>query len=169
MLGKTMIKYHTRSALKKNASVRQNVSFPEATTVGIIHTYQDSKSLEEIYSFFDLLENQGKKVKVVVLKDKKDSIKIPEFDLIDVQQLNNIGKWSNDKVPQFFETRFDYVFHLDLEGSKLTDNILANSKAKCRVGKFQQEKEQFYELMVRPENDNLQKLIEQIYQLIKRF
>ena len=169
MLGKTFIKYHTKTALKKNTAKRQNVSFPEAKSIGIIHTYCDSGSLEEVYSFFDLLENQGKKISVIILKDKKQDLKVPEFGLVDFQDLSSVGKWSNGPVTDFFETPFDYLFHLDLEGNGLTDNILANSRAKCRVGKFINEKEQFYELMVQPEKENLQKLIKQIYQLIKRF
>ncbi|MCR9253441.1 MAG: hypothetical protein NXI20_23705 [bacterium] len=168
MLGKAIIKYHTKSALKNNRAKRQNISFPEAKEVGILHTYIDAKALEDVYGFFDLLENQGKKVSVIILKDKKQELKVPEFTLVDFQELSNVGKWS-DSVQKFFNSQFDYLFHLDLEGSKLTDNILANSKAKCRVGKFVDEKQEFYELMVRPEADDLHKLIQQIYQLIKRF
>ena len=144
------------------------MSFSESKKIGLIHHYVDNQSIQSIYHFFDSLEKQGKKVDVMVIKDKKDELNIPEFLMTDSQEMTAFGQWTNESLLNYINQSFDYLIHLNLDDSIFIENILANSKAKCRVGKFQEEKKEYYELMISPEKDTIQKLIDQIYHYIQK-
>ncbi len=169
MLGKKIIVYHTKNALKQNNTQRANTNYREAGNIGLVHTFSSQDDLQEVYNFYDQLESEGKKVHVLVLKDKKQDINVPEFTLINFQDISNLGKWTNDSVHVFSDKSFDYLFHIDLNSNQYADNILANSKAKCRVGNYSDSKGSFYELMIKPENNSITHLIQQINHYIKRF
>ncbi|MEL7147010.1 MAG: hypothetical protein AAFO69_11615 [Bacteroidota bacterium] len=167
MLKKSILNYKTKAALRKNAAKRGNLSFDEVKKIGIIHSFVDDKSVQAIYHFFDQLEKNGKAVSVLIIKDKNDSLNIPEFSLVDHQEMTQLGKWTNENVSKFVNDPFDYLIHLNMEASDLVDNILAESKARCRVGKYQELKKDYYELMISPEKDTIKKLIEQIFHYIQ--
>lgn len=168
MLKKSFINLRTKSALKNNKAKRFNTPFSASKSIGLIHQFVDNESIEKIYHFFDKLEKQGKKVEVLILKDKSDELNIPEFLLADVQEMSAFGKWNNDAIENFTKKPFDYLIHLAREESILVDNILATSHAKCRVGKYHEHKKEYYELMISPEKDTIQKLIDQIYHYIQK-
>ena len=168
MFKKSLINFRTKSALRKNKAIRKNMSFSESKKIGLIHHYVDNQSIQSIYHFFDSLEKQGKKVDVMVIKDKKDELNIPEFLMTDSQEMTAFGQWTNESLLNYINQSFDYLIHLNLDDSIFIENILANSKAKCRVGKFQEEKKEYYELMISPEKDTIQKLIDQIYHYIQK-
>jgi len=167
MFKKSFVNFQTKSALKKNVAKRENIPFSQVKKIGIIHSFGDDKSVQAIYHFFDLLEKKGIKVEVLILKDKKEELSIPEFILADTHEITQLGKWTNESVVSFYNNSFDYLIHLNLEESILIDNILAQSKARCRVGKYKEDKKAFYELMISPEKDTIQKLIDQIYHYIQ--
>lgn len=167
MLKKSILNLKTKAALKRNAAHRGSISFRDVKKIGIIHSFVDDKSVQEIYHFFDRLEKTGKAVKVLIIKDKNDSLNIPEFVVADHQEMTQFGKWTNEEVSGFTQESFDYLIHLNMEESSLVDNILAESKAHCRIGKYQESKKDYYELMISPEQDTMKKLIEQIYHYIQ--
>lgn len=168
MLKKSFINLRTKSALKNNKAKRINTPFTTSKSIGLVHQFVDNESIQEIYHFFDKLEKQGKKVEVLIIKDKTDELNIPEFLLADSQEISTFGKWNNDAITEFTKKPFDYLIHLAREESILIDNILASSKAKCRVGKYHEHKKEYYELMISPEKDTIQKLIDQIYHYIQK-
>ncbi len=167
MFKKSFINLHTKSALKRNSTKRGNIPFFKVKNIGIIHSYVNQEQIKIIYHFFDQLEKDDLKVQVLVLKDKDIELNIPEFIVADEQGLTQFGKWDNENIKDFFKEPFDYLLHLNLESTELVDNILAMSKAKCRVGKHLDEREIYYELMVSPEKESFRKLIDQIYHYIK--
>lgn len=168
MFKKSFISFRTKSALKKNKAPRTNMSFSQVKKIGLIHSYVDNQSVQAIYHFFDMLEKQGKKVDVLIIKDKNDELNIPEFILANTQEITQLGKWVNESILNYMEHSYDYLIHVNLGDSILIENILANSKAKCRVGKYKDEKKEYYELMISPETDTIQKLIDQIYHYIQK-
>ena len=167
MLKKSILNLKTKAALRKNAAQRSNIAFRDVKRIGIIHSFTDDKSVQEIYHFFDQLEKAGKEVKVLIIKDKRQSLNIPEFLLTDYQEVSQFGQWTNQEVVAFFNEPFDYLLHINLEESRMVDNILAKCKAHCRVGRYQESKKDYYELMISPTQDTLTKLIEQIYHYIQ--
>ena len=167
MLKKSFLSFKTKAALKSNKAVRSNLSFNKVRKIGILHHYVDDSSVQAIYHFFDQLEKNGKKVEVLIIKDKQDELNIPEFLVADQQETTQFGQWTNEDVQHFIKESFDYLIHLNGDSSVFTDNILAQSKAKCRVGKYTKSRKAYYELMVSPEQDTMKKLIDQIYHYIQ--
>lgn len=167
MLKKSLINLHTKTALKRNAAKRESILFSEVKKIGIVHSYVSQEEIKSVYHFFDQLEKSNIKVEVLILKNKETELNIPEFIIADEQELTQFGKWNNEDIKGFFNEHFDYLIHLNLEENELVENILALSKAKCRVGKYFSDKEKYYELMISPEEDNIRKLIDQIFHYIQ--
>ncbi len=138
----------TRAQLKKNKSVRVSLSFTEARHVGVIYTVEDKKKHEEIKEFIHQLERDGKKVKVLCfLPENKDNY---EF-LFDFFTLKDISFWGNITAPnvvKFYTESFDYLYYLDTVPNPIIENILARSKAKCRIGKHFENSQSYFELMI---------------------
>ena len=57
------------------------------------------------------------------------------------------GKIDNPKAEGFSHTTFDYLFYIDNEHNPMILNLLAESKAHCRVGRYREDHEPFFELM----------------------
>ncbi len=100
------------------------------------------------------------------LPKKKDNYEFL-FDFFTIQDLNLWGKIDNSKASRFAQMAFDYLFYIDNEHNLLILNLLAESKAHCRVGKHQKESEPFFELMI--ENKGTVKgLIDNMYKYVKQ-
>jgi len=168
MIKNSLINLNTKTALKKNKARRGNIPFSKVRSIGILHSFNTQEEIKTIYHFFDQLEKGKIKVEVLVVKDKNEELNVPEFTIVNKQEISQLGKWNNDSIIAFKDNSFDYLLHINLNGTDvLTENILAHSKAKCRAGKYFEDKEQFYELMVTPKDDHVKKLIDQIYHYIQ--
>ena len=49
----------------------------------------------------------------------------------------------------------------------MTQNILAKSKAKCRVGRFEEGKSDYFEMMIDHKENNYDQFIDQVFHYIK--
>ena len=61
-----------------------------------------------------------------------------------------------------FNFAFDYLFYIDNEPNPLIINLLAKSKAKCRVGRYADDIEPYFELMIESK-DGVKGLIDSMY------
>ena len=133
----------------------------------MIFSVEDRQKHDDIKDFVKHLEQDGKKVKVMeFLPAKRDNYEFL-FDFFTIQDLNFWGKIENPKVADFSKTTFDYLFYIDNEHNPLILNLLAESKAHCRVGKHSDEGVPFFELMI--ENNGTTKgLIDNMYKYTKQ-
>jgi hypothetical protein len=138
----------TRALLKKNKTNRGSVPYTQAQVVGIVFTVEDRKKHEEVKEFAKHMEKDGKTVRVLEFlptgKENYDFL----YSFFTEKQINFWGAIQSPEVQRFCEQRFDYLFHLDNENSPVFQYLLARSKAHCRVGKFREHENAFYELMI---------------------
>ena len=73
------------------------------------------------------------------------------------------GKLLNFRLKKFIRTDFDYLFSIVDSSSLALDAVLAHSNAKCRVGKFEDNKSDLYELMVHQKGKSLKDLSQQMF------
>ncbi len=166
MVNKTLLSYKTKSFVKKNTAQRSSMAYNSAETIGIVFSIDDEQKHDSIKRFIHLLENDGKKVEVLAYLPKKKDNHEFLFDFFTVKDLNFWGSFTSQKVEQFAAKTFDYLFYIDIDSNAFIRNILAMSKAKCRVGKFNQENEPFCEMMIQTAND-INSLVDEMYKYTK--
>ena len=135
--------------------------------MGIIFSVEDRQKHDDIKEFIKRLEQDGKQVKVLEFLPKRKENYEFLFDFFTTQDLNFWGKVDKPEATNFSQTAFDYLFYIDTEHNPLILNLLAQSKAHCRVGKFQEGNERFFEFMIET-NGTTSGLINNMYQYTKQ-
>lgn len=157
----------TKSALKNNQAVRATVPYSTAQRVGVLFTVEDEQKHSLIKDFIARLTNDGKQVQVLEFLPKKKDNPEFKFDFFSMQDLSFWGKVNNDRVNEFAKINFDYLFNIDTQANPFIQNILANSRAHCRVGRYDEASTEFYELMIET-NGTTQGLIDNMYSYTKK-
>jgi hypothetical protein len=161
------LKMRTESALKKNKSLRASISYQQAKNVGIIFSVEDKQKHVDVKEFIRLLEQDGKKVHVLeYLPLKKENYEFM-FDFFTIEDLNFWGNLNSDKAIHFSENPFDYLFCIDKESNPLVLNLMARSKARCRVGRYHETESPYFEMMIE-QNGTTKGLIETMYKYTKQ-
>jgi hypothetical protein len=156
------LKIRTNNQLKKNKSLRTNIPYKQALSVGVIFSVEDKQKHDQIKEFVHKLEHDGKKVQVLeYLPNKKENYEFL-FDFFTIKDISFWGKIESEKTLKFSDTPFDYLFCLDTEQNPMLQYLLARSKSKCRVGKFNENGKSFFELMI-DSNGSTKNLIDGIY------
>ena len=148
-----LLKFKTNSYLKRNKSLRSSLPYKQALNVGILFTVEDKFKHESVKSFIKKLEGDGKKITVMTfLPADKQSYEF-KFDFFTEKDISIWGSNTSQKAIEFSEIPFDYLFYLDTEPNPLILNLLARSKARCRVGKHFEDGEPFFEMMIGSSKD----------------
>ena len=159
---------NTNKVIKKGKIERGSVSYDMAESVGILFTVIDRPKHSLIKKFIKLLEKDNKKVDVLCLlgegKENYDFI----FDYFTTRDFSLFGHVVSQSILLFIQKKFDYLIVLDTESNIFTDNILAKSNAKCRIGIYHDDRDPFYELMIKIQKDHsVEELIDQVYHYLK--
>ena len=156
------LKIRTNNQLKKNKSQRASTPYTQAQTVGILFSVEDKQKHDHIKEFIHKLEHDGKKVQVLeYLPNKKENYEFM-FDFFTLKEVSFWGNIESEKTLKFSDTSFDYLFCLDTELNPMLSYLLARSKSKCRVGKFNEGDKPFFEFMI-DSNGTTKALIDGIY------
>jgi hypothetical protein len=167
MFKMNFLKMRTESALKKNKSLRASMPYKQAQNIGIIFSVEDKQKHADIKEFIQRLEQDGKKVQVLeYLPQKKENYEFL-FDFFSVQDLNFWGNLNSEKAIKFSETPFDYLYCIDKEFNPLVLNLMARSKARCRVGRYHEAESPYFEMMIE-QNGTTKGLIETMYKYTKQ-
>lgn len=159
----SLLKRNTRSLLKANQSLRTNVPYKKAITVGLIFSVEDKQKHDLIKDFIKKLELDEKKVTVMSFLPKKKENYEFLFDFFSDNDLSFWGKITSSSAASFAETPFDFLFYIDTEPNVFILNLIARSKAKCRVGKYYGEEDNsYFELMIENQG-NTKSLIDGMY------
>jgi hypothetical protein len=158
----SFLKLKTNSYLKHNKAVRVSLPYTQAKNIGIIFSVEDKIKHDEVKDFIRHLEQDGKQVKVVCFLPKnKDNYEFM-FDYFTDKDFSFWGNVTSSITVNFAETPFDFLFYVDTTPNPLILNLVARSKARCRVGKFWDHGQRFFELMIESRNGT-RSLIETMY------
>lgn len=152
----------TKSYLKRNKTARGSTPYKHAEKVGIIFSVEDKAKHDQIKDFVKRLEHDGKHVTVISFLPKKKENYEFLFDFFTDKDLTFFGNNTSHTAAAFSETAFDYLFYIDNEPNPMVINLLAKSKAKCRVGRYSDDIEPFFELMIES-NEGTKGLIDGMY------
>lgn len=168
MYVKKFLQFNTNRLLRRNTTARSTTDFKKATRIGIIFSAEGIEKHNAIKKLIKDLKNDGKKVTVLSYLGKGKQNHEFLFEIISSNDVSFFGSLRNDIAIKFAEEEFDYLLNLDTSGNHIIENILAMSKAKCRVGIYREDTNPFYELMISPKNpDSTEDLIQDIYRYTK--
>ncbi len=168
MLTKKILSYKTKGLVKKNQVIRSSMAYNQVNTVGILFTVDTREKHEIIKHLVKQLETDGKKVEVLSYLPKKKENHEFLFDFFTANDLSFWGNYTSEAVLKFVEKPFDYLFYIDEQSNLLIRNLLAMSKAKCRVAKYDNCNEQFSEMMVQvPGKNQMKHLVDEMYRYTK--
>lgn len=144
----SFLNLRTKSQLKKNNAIRASIPFDQALNIGVLFTVEDKKKHDEIKEFVHRLEMSKKNVHVLsFLPKNKDNYEFL-FDFFTDEDISFWGKINSSGYEKFRNAPFDYLYYLDTKPNPILLNLLAGSKAKCRIGKFWNEGGPYFEMMI---------------------
>ena len=149
----SFLKYKTNTYLKRNKALRISLPYKQAISIGIIFSVEDKAKHDEVKDFIRRLEQDGKQVQVICFLPKnKDNYEFM-FDFFTDKDLSVWGTLNSANASRFADVHFDLLYYLDTIPNPLILNLLARSKAKCRVGKFWEKNQAFFEMMIESRDD----------------
>ncbi|MBX2945528.1 MAG: hypothetical protein KF725_06820 [Cyclobacteriaceae bacterium] len=158
----SFLNIRTKSQLKRNKTVRTSIPYTQVQSVGVLFSIEDKKKHDEIKDFIHRLERDGKKVKVMAyLPPNKDNYEFL-FDFFTQKEISFWGAFTSETAVKFFNTPFDYLYYLDTKPNPMMLNILARSKARCRIGGYWENNKSFFEFML-SETSTTRNLIDSMY------
>jgi hypothetical protein len=156
------LKNKTKSFLKKNKALRANLPYKKALTVGIIFTVEDKQKHFIVKDFIKKLELDGKTIQVLEYLPAKTENYEFKFDFFSDKDVSFWGNITNNIALQFAESAFDFLYYIDLTPNPLILHLLAQSKAKCRVGRNFDDGQSYLELAIDAVGNN-QSLTDEMY------
>lgn len=161
----TFLQYKTNLLLKKNKASHVSLPYGQSRTAGIVFTVEDKQKHFAIKDFIRRLETDGKHVQVLeYLPGKKENYEF-KFDFFTDKDVSFLGSITSANAIQFADAPFDFLFYLDLSPNPMILNLLARSKAKCRVGRYWEQGSPYLDFMIESVSNN-QALLESIHKYI---
>lgn len=168
MIKRNLLIYRAKRHSKKNKSPRASVDYKHVSEIGILFTIDSKDKHEEVKSLVKRLETDGKNVQVLAFLPKKRENHEFLFDFFTEKDVSIWGQFTLDTIDSFINRPFDYIFYIDEKSNLLLRNILAMSKAKCRISKSDEDNAPFSEMMVHlPSNSSSKQLIDEMYRYTK--
>lgn len=161
-----------KKAVKNHPYGGQSLRFEESKKVLLFFTSQGNQKIVLVKALQNKLEREGKEVTCLYLVEKdedKPDVHLDEgMERITVLDFSYFGKIEKLQVLEILKAHYDFVLHLDMESNIHCDLVLASCKARCRIGRYFENHEELYEMMVKVDNDKkINYLIDQIYHYTK--
>ncbi len=142
------------------------MSYGSTKDIGVLFSDSLAEQTGAINAFISRLQQEGKRVRALTYFERPHSHGYTfKFDYFTKKELTPFGSIRNEKVDQFTDFAFDYLFCINQEDFLPFDTLLLKSKAKFRVGTYVPGKEKYFEVMVKSAGDaSLAACIDQMYQ-----
>ena len=145
--------------LRKNKTTRSTTAYSNVVSVGVVFCILEETLLININSFIHKLQKDNKQVTVLAyLPNNMEQYNYP-YNYFTPENISFWGRFKNSEATNFMHQSFDYLLHLDDKQSTVVRGILAQSNAKCRIGKYANTSNPYYELMINSQKkDYLQEM-----------
>ncbi len=165
---KHFIERKTKLAIKKSTVSRDNISYRKAQSIGIIYSWEGKRKAEIIDEFAKEMEISGKKVQILCYSRVDLKIVPVKIDFFSDKDFDNFGKIKSEKLNNFKNLRFDFLYHLDTLPNVYIENIMALSNARCRVSRADHTRKDLYDFMIQIRgNVGIEKLCHEILHYTK--
>lgn len=168
MITKKLLAYRTSKLSRKNSAPRSSIGYNKVESIGILFTIENKVKHENVKALIKQLELDGKTVEVLAYLPKNNENHEFLFDFFTAKDISFWGKFTSDLIEKFSLKSFDYLFYIDNQSNLIMRNILAMSKAKCRIAHSNELNAPYSEMMVQVEEKNsIKKLTDEMYRYTK--
>ena len=165
MILKVWLKYKTNKAQKNNKGLRESVAYKTASKIGIVFCNDEQRKIEDADKLISLLKKDSKKVKVIA-QEQKSAVKHLPYDTFNKDNFSFLGEFIGKPINDFISADYDFLICLDERPNYLVRSILANSQAKCRIGKFEENNQQTFEMLLKDKGNNGHDWVDSMYRYI---
>ena len=165
MILKAWLKYKTNKAQKNNKVLRESVAYKTARKIGIVFCNDEQRKIEDADKLVFLLKKDSKKVKVIA-QEHKSAVKHLPYDTFNKDNFSFWGEFIGKPINDFISADYDFLICLDEQPNYLIRSILANSQAKCRIGKFEENNQQTFEMLLKDKGNNGHNWVDSMYRYI---
>jgi hypothetical protein len=160
---------------KQSHQTHQLITFDKAKTIGILYDSTNEKHFELVKKYVkDIRESHGKDVLALGYFDQKE---LPPMrfsklglDFFTKKDLNWHFKPMAAVVKNFVTREFDILIDLNTGHSIPFRYVVAMSRAKFKIGKYEKAALKFYDFMISTsENITLPQFIDQVNHYLKQF
>ncbi len=169
--------FFARKTLKRNLLNRrihrETMMFQDTKEIGLLFVAHSDEDIETANKYIDKLKSEGKKVEFIgyiAIKDYQKKHKGEEknpnyifdndFDFFHRPRFGSIEK--------FYKKEFDLLISLNYSNQFSLNYISSLSRAKLRVGKFNQSSVAAYDFMIDDKANSMESLIEQLTHYLQK-
>jgi len=160
------LNHRTNKAQKTNLNIRKSIAYKEALKIGIIFYNDEQSKIAAVDKLSALLKMDSKQVKVLAYERRNDIKHLP-YDSITNDNFSFWGSYIGKPLTDFINAEFDFLICLDEQPNTLVRSILASSKAKCRVGRYEESNQPSFEMLLKNTKSEEKDWVDSIYQYIK--
>lgn len=154
---------------KPQVVVRKTLNYTQTQEIGfLIYTTQRNSSTM-INRFMKTLLEDGKNVNALVyMEEQTENPYGFKYDICTEKEVNWLGTIKQPKVHEFIGKKFDYLYCIGIQPAEVIDFIVKNSQASCRIGCFNGNNAELFELMIQLQpNEGVEVLVEQMIHYTK--
>ena len=152
---------------------QKQTNLESARTVALLYYLPDEATYQVVETILGKLSKMNLKVRIVCYTDLKI---IPHFfipkitqDVITVKDVNLLYQPQKPFVKEFIDTEYDILIDLSLNNYSPLLYCAALSKAGLKVGRFQEDHELYYDLMIHAAQDEtIDSFAEQVIHYLSR-
>lgn len=151
------VRYQLRQAIRQAKDQRRStVPYHQANYVGIIVEASTQSDIQAAMDLADRLRREGKDVHILALIEKPKELAIPAgIAAFGWKEIGWNGQVQSEAVRFFAGENFDYLYYLCHTAALPLELLLAQSQAKCRIGKHLQKPSQVLELSLAVSGETL--------------
>jgi len=147
-LRKTIHLFFLKRKLKKVNIVHQARTYGQTKKIGVLFDASTSSNIEVTTKFARQLLHEGKTVELLgYLDNDKESKSIP-YDYMTRKNISILLKPGHPKVKNFITKNFDILINLFTDENIPFEYISSLSNASYRIGRYQEQKEYCFDLMI---------------------
>lgn len=146
-----LISLRASIALRSNKTPRYNPNLKVTHHIGIICDVIDESSIRDRLQVLVNKKKLPSNIEIICISNNSDAdlSRIEASNCISYKKISIIGKIKNAALLHFIKSPFDYLVSLSLSKRPIEKFILAKSRAKCRVGIYDEEFLAYYDFMVK--------------------
>lgn len=161
-----------KRTVKKNKVQRQSSGYLRAKSVLLFFTSEGNQKIALVKGMQNKMEKEGKEVSCIYLllkDDDKPDVHMDEgMERLEPTDFSLFGDILNKDVGELLNKEFDYMIHVDMESNIYSDLVMSKSKAKCRIGRYFDDHENQYDMMIKVSDDKkINFLMDQIFHYTK--
>jgi hypothetical protein len=152
--------HQLKKELVNQLRVRKTVSLDEAKTIGVLYSIPDEETYKVIFNFLKSIKTEQK---TVIALGYYDDTKLPTYlnqsiynSIFCQKDLNWYKKPVNQYVNNFFKENFDLFLNISVKEYYPLFYITAMTKAYMKVGRFNEKRTDFYDVMIKVEDKTSQ-------------